>query len=409
MREIAREFASIPVRPVDCARGKRYFDPIRKIFTVITPEETVRQKMLGYLLGPLSVPPQYLRVEEHLIHYGVQSYNGRMDIVVQAPDEAGTPKVLAVVECKEENIFIESAQMREQAERYATLVNAPYFCLVNGIHMQFFHRKDGSGYVQIREVPTFAEMTRGICTELPRPTPFQRLAYTSYFDDAFLRSQSWFFDKIGADTPQELIPCIIALDDCLLDDSQKLTALTSSRFSLVEDLGVQYRQYNDRSNGGFGSGEYRIFLVEDALLSLRFLCGFTIITTGKTVDDPKYGTTAGKSVLVSIYNDGTADEMSAQINLNRFLTVSPSKRSLHLTHNGAVSRKGARKDDLLRYLAQQGGALVKDGRIDLGTVEFASPLFFARNDMQQLMTNLIEYSALRDAYKATLSKKSGES
>ena len=52
--------------------GKRcYLDPIRERLTYVTPEETVRQRMISYIMDRLDVPANMIRVEEPLRRYGI--------------------------------------------------------------------------------------------------------------------------------------------------------------------------------------------------------------------------------------------------------------------------------------------------------------------------------------------------
>lgn len=46
-----------------------YLDPIRKKLIYITPEETVRQKVILYLTDILHVPLREIVSEQHLSHY----------------------------------------------------------------------------------------------------------------------------------------------------------------------------------------------------------------------------------------------------------------------------------------------------------------------------------------------------
>lgn len=129
---------------------------------------------------------------------------------------------------------------------------------------------------------------------------FTRLPYEEYYDIEKLKQYEWSFEKIGYDTEDKLIPTIINLDDCLLDSSHRLEQLHSKKYELIADLGKQYRKYNDASGGGFGSGVYRVIRLKDREINKEFLVGFTIVTTGKMINDPKYGTSDGKSVLIII-------------------------------------------------------------------------------------------------------------
>ena len=50
-----------------------YLDPIRKRLVMVTPEETIRQEVIRFLLEKIEVPYNMLRVEEALAHYGVKT------------------------------------------------------------------------------------------------------------------------------------------------------------------------------------------------------------------------------------------------------------------------------------------------------------------------------------------------
>lgn len=70
--------------PIYKRLGKEcYLDPIRKKLIYITPEETVRQEVISYLLEVLKVPEEMLVVEQHLSHYGINTKK-RADIVIHS-------------------------------------------------------------------------------------------------------------------------------------------------------------------------------------------------------------------------------------------------------------------------------------------------------------------------------------
>lgn len=358
----------------NCATGKRYFDPIRKLFVCITPEEIVRQRMIAFLQNSLNAPVESIHIEDHLIHYGIEDFNGRMDIVLTYMDESQREHVLTVIECKEERICVDSMQVIQQAIDYASRVKARYVIVVNGIDLQFYHLESEGSYKPIQGILNYDEMIRDVHIYEEECLPFQRLSYHTYFDLESLRKYNWYSAKIGEDTPKQLVPCIINFDDYLLDTTKTLSHLTSTRFSLIEDLGIQYRQYNDASGGGFGSGGYRVFLVNDNMLNYQFLTGFAVMATGKTVNDPTYGTSDGKSVLVIMYNDGNVDEMSVQINLNKFLLTDEKTLKATFLHNGVVTRKGASKQDLFNYIDRYSKHLVQNGKINFGTIDYSRSL-----------------------------------
>lgn len=88
-------------------RGNKdcYLDPVRKKLIYITPEETVRQKVISYLINVLDVPAEMISVEAHLSHYGVKSKR-RADIIVHGADDEGILRPVAIVECKAPGIIL---------------------------------------------------------------------------------------------------------------------------------------------------------------------------------------------------------------------------------------------------------------------------------------------------------------
>lgn len=78
------------------------------------------------------------------------------------------------------------------------------------------------------------------------------------------------------------------------------------------------QNYDNGSGDGFGTGYYRLFLVNETQSNKQFMIGFTISATAKTVGSKKYGTRDGLSVLIISINDGDFDELSVKINLRLY-------------------------------------------------------------------------------------------
>ena len=107
-----------------------YLDPIRNKLIHITPEETVRQRVIQYLIET-GVPSEMIDVEEHLSHYGINS-NKRADIVVRAyENESNSLVPVMVVECKAPNVTI-GYKEQEQVFEYADLIGADFVVVTNG-------------------------------------------------------------------------------------------------------------------------------------------------------------------------------------------------------------------------------------------------------------------------------------
>lgn len=110
---------------LDKRQDKRYiFDPIRKKWLVLQPEEWVRQLLVQELLQNLGVPASRLRVE-----YGLE-VNGRLrrcDVLVF--DAQAQPLFLA--ECKAPEIQLSQATF-DQIARYNLPLRVPYLLITNG-------------------------------------------------------------------------------------------------------------------------------------------------------------------------------------------------------------------------------------------------------------------------------------
>ena len=101
------------------------FDPVRKKYFVLTPEEWVRQHTLQYLIVDKKYPVQWIAVEKEL---QINQTKRRFDIVVF--NRQMTPEIL--VECKAPNIAV-TQKTFDQANQYNWLLKAPYLFLTNGL------------------------------------------------------------------------------------------------------------------------------------------------------------------------------------------------------------------------------------------------------------------------------------
>lgn len=102
------------------------FDPIRKKFVVITPEEWVRQHTLQFLMVEHQYPVSHINVEKELV---INSLRKRYDIVIYNPN--GDIEVL--VECKAPKVRINQDTF-DQIARYNMTLNANYLMVTNGLN-----------------------------------------------------------------------------------------------------------------------------------------------------------------------------------------------------------------------------------------------------------------------------------
>lgn len=135
-----------------------YFDPIRKKYVLVTPRETVRQRVIPFLLQELEVPPKMLRIGEKLSYYGL-NFRHRADIVVEKFDrEEKNTRPLMVVECKSSELPLEESAFNETFD-YAEKLGCEY-CLLTNINETHFFYLDAKEYIELENFPTYREMIR---------------------------------------------------------------------------------------------------------------------------------------------------------------------------------------------------------------------------------------------------------
>ncbi len=109
---------------VQSVHGKdQIFDPCRKKWVVLTPEEWVRQNILQYLIQVCKYPIELIAIEK-TIQLG--SLNKRFDILVY---HGTTPWM--IIECKEANTPLNEKTIF-QLLQYQQVLNATYLIASNG-------------------------------------------------------------------------------------------------------------------------------------------------------------------------------------------------------------------------------------------------------------------------------------
>lgn len=111
------------------------FDPLRRQWVSLTPEEQVRQKMLYYLVETRKVAAGLIAVEYSI---KVNNLPKRADIVVF--NNLGEPQM--IVECKAESVPI-TEKVLDQAIRYYTGLKVKYLMLTNGKTMFCYKVEEG--------------------------------------------------------------------------------------------------------------------------------------------------------------------------------------------------------------------------------------------------------------------------
>lgn len=139
-----------PFEPVlSKSEGKLWiFDPLRKKYLVLTPEEWVRQHWINYLINHLGYPGGLFSLEKGLKYNQLQK---RTDLIVFARD--AQPYLL--VECKAPTIKIDERTLI-QAMTYNKNYNCPYLILSNGLNHTYMGYSEEMGqFIQLKRLPNF--------------------------------------------------------------------------------------------------------------------------------------------------------------------------------------------------------------------------------------------------------------
>jgi len=120
---IVLEYPSYPFK-IKALNGKdQIFDPFRKIWIVLTPEEWVRQNLLQYLVQSLHYPSGLMAVEKEI---KLGELSKRFDIVVYKNE---IPWM--IIECKEAKVALNEKTMN-QILQYQQVLMAQYLFISNG-------------------------------------------------------------------------------------------------------------------------------------------------------------------------------------------------------------------------------------------------------------------------------------
>jgi hypothetical protein len=127
------------------------YDPLRRKWLVLTPEEWVRQHFVAHMIHDLGYPPALMANEVGVRLNGLQR---RCDTVVW---RGGTTSPLMIVEYKAPSIEI-TRRVFDQIARYNMVLQAPYLIVSNGLR-HFCCRVNCAelSYSFLERIPTYDE------------------------------------------------------------------------------------------------------------------------------------------------------------------------------------------------------------------------------------------------------------
>lgn len=133
--------------------SEKIFDPVRKKFVKLTPEEWVRQNFIQYLIHEGKYPPGLMEIEVMFrLH---KKLIKRIDIRVR--DRKGNPVLL--VECKSYKVEINDDKVKDQIGEYNMHFKVPYVVITNGInHYAFRYDTEKNQYDYMMVIPLYEDL-----------------------------------------------------------------------------------------------------------------------------------------------------------------------------------------------------------------------------------------------------------
>ena len=203
-----------------------YLDPVRQKLIYITPEETVRQQVIQWLLRECEVSADMIRVEEHLSHYGIDTRR-RADIIVDAiSTEDHLIHPLVVIECKAPGTLL-GVKTSDQMVDYSDQLGCYYMVMTNGAETFCYHYDEKTGdYQPVDGLPPYKKILQGAYTYLkPLEIP-ERLTWKEIMDGNGWQDYIW--SEMGDATPEPVLKAATNLWECLLYPADTVRYLSVS-------------------------------------------------------------------------------------------------------------------------------------------------------------------------------------
>jgi len=384
-----------PLPEVYKRHGKEcYLDPVRQKLIYVTPEETVRQRMISYLMQELNVPKEAILVEGHLSHYHVNSKR-RADIIVHGTqDETDYP--ILIVECKAPEVYLDQ-KAHEQVFDYCDALGVDYAMVCNGYEMYCYKYSEiKSEYEELNVIPKYEEMLDGkgeikVREELPSRIPFERIE--QHLKEVFAQfPEDYFGDDISKSTPMPIAKAAFNLQEALYDVRYQIPVGDYGIFKLIEDYGIRMLTYGNAGGGQFFA-PYRSFLIEYKG-NTEFI-SFAFCTYGRS---EKVGDI--KTCMCVAHDNEKETHHALQLSFDDNVQVVNGVVSFYHSGRIAVGNKGSGKIDELRmFVAERYPNIIEGKRFNMGTLVNDHLWNIDQPDVIEVIANCISYALIRDEYR----------
>lgn len=382
MTDFGKVLKDLPLPQLYQCSGKDYYvDPFRERLVLKTPEETIRQQILQYLLSCKSVPQKMIQVEMRLSKCQVESAR-RADIVVERfTGEKGELSPLAIVECKAPEVMIGDSAIQQVID-YADDLNAEYIFVTNGNDaIAAKYEADSNQYVLLSDLPDYQSMLCGQGDYLPEDKPKKRFT----FDTLDKNKDYYCGSEFNPDTPSDLLPFLTNLWECILDTSHKMPERQYKHFRLVKDYGIRFLSCGNASGGSY-QGAYRSFLIEYQADTKFMNLGFF-----------DYG--SHTILTVSVDKNNNKPHNSLQYDVRGIVK---NGQSYSFPHHGKISigKKGSGKvSELKKLISNEAPELLVHGDFFLGTLHNQKLLYLDDVDVTEFVEKMLTYALVRDVFR----------
>ncbi len=371
-----------------------YLDPIRKRLVQITPEETVRQQMISYLIDKLKVPDYetLLCVEERLSHYGVDSPR-RADIIINEYTEGGIITPVCIIECKAPNHILGEKTINQVLD-YCDAISCDYAIITNGIDAFYFRYDDKKhNYFEVECIKNYSDfLDDKYVLHTPDPLP-ERIPFEGISE--YIQNNDCY--EIGQDTPLNLAHLAFNISECLLDTRHRLNKKEFKLFNIIDDYGIRLVEYGNHSGGSF-QGAYRSFLIDDNGNAKFVSLAVSDYTRGE-------GYPVRTALNVAIDTEKTAHH-SLQLTFDE--NVQSTKNTFKIYHSGriGISNLGSGNiSELKGLLSARYPQIMINDKIYLGSLTDNRLFDINDEEIVNFIENLISYALIRDEYREIVKKR----
>lgn len=404
------DFTNAKLPPIYKRNGKDcYLDPIRKKLIPITPEETIRQKVISYLMDTLEVPAKMIDVEAPFSHFLLNNRK-RADIVIWGNcKKKDYIKPLAIIECKADDVPLDE-KVEDQVFGYSDDLGSDYAVITNGnVTLCFKYEEPDNKYMPIERLPKYEGMLTGECVPVEPFEPRERIPYEGLEEELLNGSTAYGIrtrHSISEGTSMELALPSFNLLEGLLDESVKMPTGDYGLFELLEDYGVRTLVCGNASGGAKYHNHYRSFLIKADGNTEFYSLGFN---TYRNYDEAKRSKNLTYTILCVAFDDDNKSHHCLQLSIDKS-TVADGK-TIKFYHNGkiTVGNHGSGKTSELKELVEKRyPKIVMGDKFYLGSITADHLLRLDEPDVIDLIVNLISYSIVRDEYREIVNNRANK-